>query len=306
MADAASLATPPPTTPRPAPQRRASARRPGRLVVGALLYALLILLALITVLPFLWAVGGSLRPHQAIFASVLPLSLRTFLPTPEQFTLAAYIHIFTQDGFGLFMVNSLFVSTATVALGLLVNSMAGFGFARFQFAGRDFLFGLVLLTFMVPFEIIVLPLYLVIRDLNWQDTYLALIVPAIADAFSIFLIRQFIRELPADLVDAARVDGASWWGIFWRIMLPLIKPALITAGLLQFIRQWDAFFWPLVAVSSRELTVTQVALNRYITEFVTFWDRLLAASVAASLPVLILFFLLQRYYIRGIAATGLK
>lgn len=280
--------------------------RPGTLLVRGLQYLLLIVIALLSVLPFLWALASSLRPHQEIFSSVTPLSLRTFLPAPQSVTLNAYLYIFTQDSFGRYMFNSLFVSTATVVLGVVVNSMAGFGFARFAFAGRDLLFGLVLVTFMVPFEIIVLPLYLVVRDLGWQDTYQALIVPAIADAFSIFLIRQFIRELPSDLVDAARVDGASWWTIYWRIMLPLIKPALITAGLLQFIRQWDAFFWPLVAVSSRDLTVTQVALNRYITEYVTFWDRLLAAAVSTTLPVLILFFVLQRYYVRGIAGTGLK
>lgn len=272
----------------------------------ALLYVALATIALVSVGPFLWAVSASFRPHQDIFGSVIPFGWRTFVPPLSTLTLDAYLYIFTQDAFGRYVFNSLFVATATVASGTLVNSMAGFGFARFQFRGRNLLFGLVLVTFMVPFEIIVLPLYLVIRDVGWQDTYQALIVPAIADAFSIFLIRQFIRELPADLVDAARVDGASWWAIYWRIMLPLVKPALITAGLLQFIRQWDAFFWPLVAVSSRELTVVQVALNRYITEYVTFWDRLLAAVVVASVPVVLLFFVLQRYYVRGIAATGLK
>ena len=281
-------------------------RLPGRLAVRILLYVLMTLVAVLSVLPFLWAVISSLRPHQEIFSSATPLGLRTFVPAARSLTLRAYAYIFGQDHFGRYMFNSAFVATATVALGLLVNSMAGFGFGRFRFAGRNLLFGLVLFTFMVPFEIIVLPLYLVVRGLHWADTYQALIVPAVADAFSIFLIRQFVREIPAELIDAARVDGASWWGIYSRIALPLIKPALITAGLLQFMRQWDAFFWPLVAVSSRELSVTQVALTRYITEYVTFWDRLLAAVVASSLPVVFLFLLLQRYYIRGVATTGLR
>jgi multiple sugar transport system permease protein len=272
----------------------------------ALLYALMILVALVSVLPFLWALTSSLRPHQEIFSSATPFGLRTLVPAAGSLTLRAYQYIFGQDHFGRYMFNSGFVATATVALGLLVNSMAGFGFGRFRFAGRGLLFGLVLVTFMVPFEIIVLPLYLVVRGLHWADTYQALIFPAVADAFSIFLIRQFVRELPGELVDAARVDGASWWGIYWQITLPLIKPALVTAGLLQFMRQWDAFFWPLVAVSSRELSVTQVALTRYITEYVTFWDRLLAAVVASSLPVVLLFLILQRYYIRGIATTGIR
>jgi len=290
----------------PLPASSRPALRPRGLVAIMLVYAVLVVIGLVSVLPFLWAVSSSLRPHQEIFASATPFSLRTFVPAARSLTLRAYAYIFTQDRFGRYMFNSAFVATATVALGLLINSMAGFGFGRFQFAGRNLLFGLVLVTFLVPFEIIVLPLYLVIRGLHWQDTYQALIVPAVADAFSIFLVRQFVREIPAELIDAARVDGASWWGIYWRITLPLVKPALITAGLLQFMRQWDAFFWPLVAVSSRELTVTQVALTRYITEYVTFWDRLLAAVVASSLPVVLLFFLLQRYYIRGIATTGFK
>ncbi len=286
--------------------RAARTRSPGGPAARALLYAFMTLVALVSVLPFLWAVTSSLRPHQEIFSSTTPFGLRTFVPAARSLTLRAYAYIFSQDRFGRYMFNSAFVASATVVLGLLVNSMAGFGFGRFRFAGRGVLFGLVLVTFMVPFEIIVLPLYLVVRGLHWADTYQALIFPAVADAFSIFLIRQFVRELPAELIDAARVDGAGWWSIYWRITLPLIKPALITAGLLQFMRQWDAFFWPLVAVSSRELSVTQVALTRYITEYVTFWDRLLAAVVASSLPVILLFLFLQRYYIRGIATTGLR
>ena len=145
-----------------------------------------------------------------------------------------------------------------------------------------------------------------VRALGWIDSYWALVVPAIADAFSIFLLRQFFLELPQELVDAARIDACGWFAIYWRIALPLVKPALVTTGLLTFIRQWDAFFWPLIATSSAEYTVVQVGLAKYITEFVTFWDRLLAGSVAASLPVLVLYFVLQRYYVQGISTTGVK
>lgn len=278
----------------------------NRVAGNLLTYGALTLVALVSIFPFLWAVTSSLRPHQQIFTSATPFGLRTFVPPAGSLTLGAYSYIFQVDHFGRYMFNSGLVATATMFLGLLVNSMAGFGFGRFQFPGRDLLFGLVLLTFMVPFEIIVLPLYLVVRGFHWLDTYQALIIPAVADAFSIFLIRQFVREIPGELLDAARVDGAGWWGIYWRLILPLIKPAMITAGLLQFMRQWDAFFWPLIAVSSRDLSVTQVALTRYITEYVTYWDRLLAAVVASSLPVILLFFLLQRHYVRGVVTSGFK
>jgi multiple sugar transport system permease protein len=270
----------------------------------ALLYVALVAIALASVLPFLWALGAAFRENAEIFRYVRPLSVWTFVP--RQPTLAGFAFIFGEDRFGRYMANSLLVGLAVTIAGLFVNSLAGFGFARFRFPAREPLFVAVLVTFMVPLEIIVVPLYIVVRGFGWVDSYWALIVPAIADAFSIFLLRQFFQELPQELMDAARIDGCGWFALYWRIALPLVKPALVTAGLLAFIRQWDAFFWPLVATSSPEYTVVQVALNKYITEFVTFWDRLLAASVATSLPVLILYFVLQRYYVQGVSTTGLR
>jgi len=268
------------------------------------LYAGLVSIALLTLLPFLWTLGASFRENAEIFRYTRPLSIWTFVPLRP--TLGGFAYIFGEDRFGRFMANSFFVALAVTAAGLFVNSLAGFGFARFRFPGRDGLFAAVLVTFMVPLEIIVIPLYIVVRGFGWIDSYWALIVPAVADAFSIFLLRQFFQELPQELVDAARIDGCGWFGIYWRIALPLVKPALVTAGLLTFIRQWDSFFWPLVATSSAEYTVVQVGLAKYITEFVTFWDRLLAGAVAASVPVLVLYFVLQRYYVQGISTTGLK
>ena len=270
----------------------------------ALLYGALGSVALVSALPFLWALGASLRENAAIFRDIRPLSLWTFVPREP--TLDGFAYIFGIDRFHRYMANSLFVGLAVTGLGLFVNSLAGFGFARFRFPGRDPLFVAVLVTFMVPLEIIVIPLYIVVRGFGWVDSYWALIVPAVADAFSIFLLRQFFQEIPQELVDAARIDGCGWFGVYWRIALPLVKPALVTASLLAFIRQWDAFFWPLVATSSPEYTVIQVALSKYITEFVTFWNYLLAAVVSASAPVLVLYFVLQRYYVQGISTTGLR
>jgi multiple sugar transport system permease protein/putative chitobiose transport system permease protein len=276
-------------------------RRPWRV---ALLYVALVAIALVSVLPFLWALGAAFRENAEIFRYVRPLSVWTFMP--RQPTLAGFAFIFGEDRFGRYMANSLLVGLAVTIAGLFVNSLAGFGFARFRFPAREPLFLAVLVTFMVPLEIIVVPLYIVVRGFGWVDSYWALIVPAIADAFSIFLLRQFFQELPQELMDAARIDGCGWFAVYWRIALPLVKPALVTAGLLTFIRQWDSFFWPLVATSSPDYTVVQVALAKYITEFVTFWDRLLAGVVAASVPVVVLYFLLQRYYVQGISTTGLK
>jgi multiple sugar transport system permease protein len=269
-----------------------------------LLYVGLVAVAAVSILPLLWALSSSFRPDDDIFRYTTNLSWRSLLPAPP--TLRNFRDILLEDRFARFFANSLFVAGSTVALGLLVNSLAAFGFARFSFRGQRLLFGLVLVTLMVPFEVIVLPLYLVVRSMGWLDRYRALIVPAVPDAFSIFLIRQFMAKLPQDMFDAGRVDGASWWGLYWRIALPNARPALITASLLLFLRQWDAFFWPLVATSSLELTVIQVALTKYMTEFVTYWGRLLAGSMLATIPMVVLFFLLQRYYAQGAVTTGLK
>jgi multiple sugar transport system permease protein len=275
-----------------------------RLIRRPLLYLGLLAIAVFSILPLLWAITSSLRPDDEIFRHTLSVSWRTFLPFHP--TLANFRAILFEDRFARFFGNSVFVAGTTILLGLLVNSLAAFGFARFTFRGQKLLFALVLVTFMVPFEVIVLPLYLVIRSMGWVDTYRALIIPAVPDAFSIFLIRQFMAKLPQDMFDAARVDGASWWDLYFRIALPNVRPALITASLLLFMRQWDAFFWPLVATSSLDLTVIQVALTKYMTEFITYWGRLLAGSMLATLPIVILFFLLQRYYIQSVASTGLK
>jgi len=267
-------------------------------------YGTLTAIALVSAIPLIWALTSSLRPDDEIFRYTTRLSWKTLLPIGG--TVQNFREILFEDRFARFFANSLFVAGSTVTLGLLVNSLAAFGFARFTFRGQKALFGLVLITFMVPFEVIVLPLYLVVRSMGWLDTYRALIVPAVPDAFSIFLIRQFMAKLPQDMFEAGRVDGATWWDLYWRIALPNVKPALITASLLLFLRQWDAFFWPLVATSSLELTVIQVALTKYMTEFITYWGRLLAGSMLATIPIVVLFFVLQKYYVQSVTSTGIK
>ena len=277
---------------------------PTRLLRRGLFCTALVAILLISAVPLLWALTSSLRPDDEIFRYTTRLSWKTLLPIGG--TLRNFKEILFEDRFARFFGNSLYVAGTTIVLGLLVNSLAAFGFARFTFRGQKVLFGLVLVTFMVPFEVIVLPLYLVVRSMGWLDTYRALIIPAVPDAFSIFLIRQFMAKLPKDMFEAGRVDGATWWDLYWRIALPNVKPALITASLLLFLRQWDAFFWPLVATSSLELTVIQVALTKYMTEFITYWGRLLAGSMLATIPIVILFFLLQKYYVQSVASTGIK
>jgi ABC-type glycerol-3-phosphate transport system permease component len=204
------------------------------------------------------------------------------------------------------VLNSAIVSLSTVVVGTMVNAAAGFAFAVFDFPLKRMLFAFVLLTFMMPFESIVIPLYTLVRTLDWTNTYAALIVPDLANGLVVFLFRQFFLGIPREIYEAARVDGASWWTIFLRLTMPLSGPTIATAALMQFIHQWDAFFWPLVAASTPELVVVQVAIARNITLEQANWGGLFASASTAILLAMIPFLLLQRYFIRTVTASADK
>jgi multiple sugar transport system permease protein len=270
----------------------------------ALVHLGYLLVALVFLFPLWWALSSSLRPVDDVFRYTSPFSLKALYPTEP--TLAAYKEIFTGKGFGRAILNTLLVSAATVAGGIAVAALAGFAFARIEFPGRRVLFVLTVVTFMVPFEGIAIPLYDLMGSLGWIDTYAALIAPGIANGVAIFLFRQFFAEIPQDLVDAARLDGAGWLTVLVQIFLPLSKPVAIGASLLLFLFQWESFLWPLIAVRSEQYKVVQVALGDFQLQFQTLWDQLFAASVvAAAIPLLILL-PLQRYYVRSLVGTGIK
>ena len=267
------------------------------------IFLMLLFLIFISV-PFLWIAVTSFKPNDRVMADVAPFSLRTFVPVP--FTFEAFQNLFA-GGFQKSILITVFVGLTTVFFGVILNSMAGFSFAKFDFPGKRLLFGLVLISFLVPFEAIAVPLYLTIQKLGWGDTIYALIVPALAHGLSIFLFRQFFMGIPSDLVDAAIIDGAGWFKIFWKIFLPISKPAMITAGLLLFLSQWQSFIWPLIAVQSKNLRMVQVAIA-YSTavENVLYWNRFAAAAFLVGIIPLFLIFPLQKYYVRGISTSGLK
>jgi ABC-type glycerol-3-phosphate transport system permease component len=239
-----------------------------------------------------------------VFQHVRPAGWRTFIP--QEVTFRYFQEVFGRTRFPRALLNSLFISLTTVAAGCVINSLAGFGFAKFEFRAKTPLFVIVLMTFMMPFEAIVIPLYILVRRLGWLDTYAALIVPAIPHGLSIFLFRQFFSEFPNDLLDAARIDGAGWWTLYWRVVAPLSTPVFISAALMLFIMQWDAFFWPLVAANSTQHTVVQVEISRFIMQESTSWGRLFASVASAVCVPLVLFFGLQRYYVQGVTGAGLK
>ncbi|WP_029688185.1 carbohydrate ABC transporter permease [Thermoanaerobacter sp. A7A] len=269
-----------------------------------LLYFTHIIIALLLIFPLLFAIISSFRPLDDVFRYVSPVTWKTFIPL--NFTLQAYISLFMERNFGSVILNTFFVSIVTVVFGIFINSMAAFAFAKFEFKGKRLLFFIVLLTFMLPFEIISIPLYNIVNRLGWIDSYYALIVPSVANGMVIFLFRQFFLDIPDSLLESARIDGATWFWIYFRIIMPLSKPVTVSAALLIFIYQWESFLWPLIATRTEKYRVIQIAISYLTTEFGTYWNEIFAATIVAVIvPVLLLLFL-QRYFVQGITSTGMK
>lgn len=278
-----------------------SAGGPQAHALAVLRYAALVLIATALLLPVYWLLMSSLRPADQIFRHSGAFSFETLVPL--QLTFENYRFIFSGT-FPRALFNSMFICVATVTLGVFVNSLAGFAFAVFEFPFKRALFAVVLLSFMMPFEAIVIPLYTLMRGLGWTDTYAALILPEVAGGLVIFLFRQFFAGIPKEIYEAAVLDGANWWQIYRRMTMPLCGPTIATASLMLFIHQWDAFFWPLVAASREELAVVQVAIARNMTLEQANWGALFASASSAVLVAMVPFLFLQRYYIRVVATQA--
>jgi multiple sugar transport system permease protein/putative chitobiose transport system permease protein len=279
-------------------------RRRQAVLEQIIIYALLILTAILMIVPLLWAIAASFTPNEKVFEYAYPFSWRAFFPV--EFTLEAYQNLFAR-GFSRALLNTFILGVTVVVVGGLINAMAGFAFARFDFWGKRFLFiFIILVTFLIPVDLTAIPRYILVRDLGWLNTWQGLIVPGLASSLVIFLFRQFFEEIPQDLIDAARVDGASWTRLFFVIILPLSTPVLITAALLLFLSQWDSFFWPLLVAPRPELRVVQVEISNAIAEYQTLWNQLLAGSMLAAIVPILLLLPFQRYYVQAITGSGLK
>jgi ABC-type glycerol-3-phosphate transport system permease component len=276
----------------------------GRIWKTTSLFIVLAIVSLFFIVPLVWIVASALRPAGSLYQYANPLSWRTFIPSKP--TLENFVHIFSKLNFGRAIANSLFVSLVTILLTVFVSSMAGFSLAKFSFRGKNLVFAIVLITFMVPFESIVIPLYILVKQLKIDNTYWALILPGVANGLAIFLFRQFFSEVPSEIMEAARIDGASWFRIYWRILLPLSMPAIVTVVVMVFMFQWNSLFWPLVATHSSRFEVVQVAIASHRSTESTSWANLFSSAIAGSLPPVILFLFLQKYFVRGISGTGLK
>lgn len=275
-------------------------RKSPAAIAGAILLHLVVYgLAFVTVAPFLWMALTSLKD--------LP-DILTYPPRwiPERLTFDNFVNAFDAAPFGRYYLNSIMVATAVTAGQIVTCSLAAYAFARLQFRGRDFLFYIFLGTMMIPGQVTMIPSFMVLHWLGWVDTYYALIVPGLASAFGTFLLRQFFLTIPRDLEDAASLDGCSKFGILWRIILPLSRPALATLAIFTFMGVFNDFLWALIVVSSDEMKTVQLGLAIFRDRYQTDWGQLMAASVAATLPILIVFFAAQKYFIRGITLSGMK
>ena len=259
----------------------------------------LLLLAAITAMPLLWMLSASLMPTGE--AMSLPLRL-----VPSHPTLEHYAVLVTRLNLGRTFFNSLFLALAITAVSLLCNSMAGYAFAKLRFRGRGRLFALLLATLVVPPQVTVLPLFLEIRALGLINSFGGVIVAAIATVFGIFLIRQFAQGIPDELLDAARLDGASELRIYWTVVLPLMRPILVTLGVFTFLSSWNDFLWPLTVLTDETKYTLPVALANLAGEHVQDTELMMAGAVITVLPGLLVFLALQRSYVEGIVMGSLK
>ncbi|NPV68417.1 MAG: carbohydrate ABC transporter permease [Anaerolineae bacterium] len=267
-------------------------------------YFLLITIAIMVILPISWIIASSFTTRETVWKNVLPFSWRAFIP--EQFTLEGYVAIF-EKGFGQALLNTFFLGIVTVVLSVAICAAAGFAFARLDFRGKNILFGFVVFSFMVPGDINIIPSYILISSLGWLNTWQALIVPALSSGVVIFLFRQFFSEIPQEILDAARVDGASWFQVFTRIVLPLSTPVMISASVLIFLGQWNSFFWPLLVAPVPEMRVVQVAVSIIgVEQQIYLWEQMFASTTLALLVPVLLILPFQRYYISGIMGSGVK
>lgn len=264
-------------------------------------FALLAIGAVAMLIPFYWMIASSLMSPAEIIAR--PISF-----IPENPSLAAYRGLREAIPIGRMYLNSMIVTFLITAGILATSSTAGYGFAKFHFPGRDLLFLIVLATMMIPFFVVMIPIFWMIGKWGWINSYQGLIVPHIATAFGIFLMRQYLLSLPDEVLDAARVDGASEFEIFWRIVLPLSTPALGALTILAFVYQWNTFLWPLVVARSDTMWTVPVGLNalRTYAGNAQVVNMQMAGATMGVVPLLIVFLALQRYFVRGIALTGVK
>ena len=270
-----------------------------RSILKGIGWSALLIGGILMVMPIIWMLSSSLKTPDKIFS--IPVQL---IPDPIRFQ--NYSEALKLAPLGRYFLNSVGVGLSITVLTLFFSTMAGYGFAKFKFWGRNAMFVAVLSTLMIPFQVIMIPLYILVRYFGWLNSYQGLIIPAAISAFGVFLMRQFVQTIPDELLDAARIDGASEIGIFLRIILPLCKPPLTALAIFTFLDSWNNLLWPLITITKVDLRPLALGLSEYQTIHGTSYHYLMAAATLATIPILILFAVLQKQFIRGVVLSGMK
>ncbi|MCM3719232.1 carbohydrate ABC transporter permease [Fictibacillus phosphorivorans] len=264
------------------------------------LYIILVVYAIITVIPFLWALSSSFKTLGEIVSGSI-----NFIP--KDFTLENYKQIFTREPlFGRWLFNSLFIATVGTLLNLLFNSMAGYALARLSFPGKKSIFIIILAVLMIPFQVTLIPNFLILKELGWLNSYQGMIIPGAVNATFIFMMRQFFVNFPKEVEEAAAIDGLGRFGTFFRIVLPLAKPALAAQTIFVFMAFWNDFMRPLIIMSDMEMFTLPLGLNSFKGQFISYWNYIMAASMVFTLPIIVLYAFFNRYFVKGIKFTGDK
>ncbi len=266
---------------------------PGRIIAWTCLF----LGGIVMILPFVYMLATSLKDNSEVYE----LSL-----LPHRPTLDNYAMLFAKTAFPRWFASSLLTATATTLSVLFFDSLVGYTLAKFSFRGRGVVFVAILSTLMIPTEMLVIPWYIMAKTMGWLDTYWGIVFPGLMTGFGTFLMRQFFATVPDDLIAAARLDGLNEFQIWWQVALPLVTPALSALAIFVFLGNWTAFLWPLIVTSSKSLYTIPVGLAAFSGEFQTEWEMVMTGASVATLPVLLVFILLQKYIINGVMLAGLK
>ncbi|MBA7498353.1 L-arabinose transport system permease protein AraQ [subsurface metagenome] len=264
-----------------------------------LVYLFLILISIFMMMPLLWMFSSAFKLQSEIFS---------YPPTliPKNPTIYNFLHLFKLFPFDRNLFNSFFIASSSTVLSLFFCSLAAFGFAKYQFPGRKFLFLFLLGTMIIPFHTTMVPLYILYRKIGWIDKYWGLIFPGMANAFGIFFMRQYMLKIPDDFLDSARIDGCSEFKIFLCIILPIARPALTALGIIFFMTSWNNFLWPLIILKSNEMLTAAVAIRHLRSGIWTAYDLIMAASTLTVVPLIVLFLILQKQFITGITSGAIK
>ncbi|MDK1374130.1 MULTISPECIES: carbohydrate ABC transporter permease [unclassified Sinorhizobium] len=255
------------------------------------------ILAFMTLFPLLWMVSIAFKPAAESFSSNL---------IPQSPTLDNFIYVLTGVPFIRYMVNSFFVSATVTIVALFFHTMAGYALARLRFPGREVMFLSIFSTFLVSLPVIIVPLFVIVKAMGMLNSYAGLIIPAIFNAFGIFLLRQYYLSLPKEIEEAARIDGAGYWRIYWSVILPLSRPIMSALAILFFLANWNSFLWPLTITSDPNLWVVQLGIANFKSQYSASWNYMMAASTIVAIPTLILFVIFQRQIMDSLKTSGLK